>query len=73
METFKGFSTKEQDEIYSYIKDYCSEKLSFDEEESKFKIKNEDELKHLLWGIEQRYYTTPIGKEKMVANSVSKV
>ncbi|QTC41320.1 hypothetical protein I7V34_19985 [Bacillus sp. V3] len=73
METFKGFSSKEQGAIYSYIKDYCSEKLSFDEEESKFKIKNEDELKHLLWGIEQRYYTTPVGNEKMVANSVSKV
>ncbi|MFD2657929.1 hypothetical protein [Gracilibacillus thailandensis] len=73
METIKGFSTREKSTIYSYIKDYCSEKLSFDEEESKFKINNEDELKHLLWGIEQRYYTTPVGNEKMVANSVSKV
>lgn len=73
METIRGFSTREKSTIYSYIKDYCSEKLSFDEEESKFNIKNEDELKHLLWGIEQRYYTTPVGNEKMVANSVSKV
>ncbi|MGM0846495.1 MAG: hypothetical protein ACQEUT_16085 [Bacillota bacterium] len=73
METIKGFSVREKSAIYSYIKDYCSEKLSFDEVESKFKIKNEDELKHLLWGIEQRYYTTPVGNEKMIANSVSKV
>lgn len=73
METIEGFSIREKSTIYSYIKDYCGEKLTFDEDHSKFKIKNEDELKHLLWGIEQRYYTTPVGKEKMVANSVSKV
>jgi hypothetical protein len=73
METLKEFTPRQKSTIYSYIKEYCSEKLSFDEDDSKFKIKNEDELKHLLWGIEQRYYTTPVGKEKRVANSVSKV
>lgn len=73
METFKEFTPKQKSTIYSYIKDYCNEKLSFDKEKSKFKIKNEEELKHLLWGIEQRYYTTPVGNEKRVANSVSKV
>ncbi|MEI2357269.1 hypothetical protein, partial [Mesobacillus zeae] len=72
MDTLKEFTPKEKRTIYSYIKDYCGN-LPFEEEESKFKIRNEDELKHLLWGIEQRYYTTPVGKEKMVANSVSKV
>ena len=30
-------------------------------------------MKYLLWGIEQRYYTTPITKEKRVANSVMKI
>lgn len=73
METIREFSTSEKSTIYSYIKDYCREKLVFDEEESKFEITNEEELKHLLWGIEQRYYTTPVGNERMVANSVSKV
>lgn len=73
METFKEFTSEQKSTIYSYIKEYCRDKLTFEEGESKFKIKNEDELKHLLWGIEQRYYTTPVGNEKMVANSVSKV
>ena len=31
----------------------------------------EDDLKYLLWGIEQRYYTTPVTNENRVANSVS--
>lgn len=73
METIKGFSIREKNTIYSYIKDYCSKELSFDEEKSKFNVKNENDLKLLLWGIEQRYYTTPVGNERRVANSVSKV
>ncbi len=39
----------------------------------KFSIKDEERLKHLLWGIEERYYTTRVGGEKRVANSVSKI
>lgn len=35
-----------------------------------FKIKDEDDLKNLLYGIEQRFYTTPVTREKRVANSV---
>lgn len=27
-------------------------------------------MKYLLWGIEQRYFTTPVTKEKRVANSI---
>lgn len=72
METFGEFDAKQKSTIFSYIKDYCVN-LPFDKKSSKFNIKNEEELKYLLWGIEQRYYTTPVGKEKMVANSVSKV
>ena len=29
-----------------------------------------NELKMLLYGIEQRFYTTPVGGEKRLANSV---
>ena len=31
---------------------------------------SEDELKMVLFGIEQRFYTTPVGDEKRIANSV---
>ena len=72
METFKSFNPTEKKSIFSYIKDYCP-KLTFDNKKSNFAIKSEDDLKHLLWGIEQRYYTTPIGNEKRVANSISKI
>lgn len=35
-----------------------------------FTIGSEEDMKYLLWGIEQRYYTTPVTKENRVANSV---
>lgn len=72
MNTIKDFTEEQRSSIFSYIKSYCAD-LSFDKENSKFKINNEEDLKQLLWGIEQRYYTTPIGNEKRVANSVSKI
>jgi hypothetical protein len=72
METFKKFTPKEKKSVSAYIKDYC-QNLSYDEKKSNFTIKSEDDLKHLLWGIEQRYYTTPISNEKRVANSVSPI
>lgn len=53
-----------------YIHSYCEEQLKFDAENNKLKIKSDQELKFLLYGIEQRFYTTLIGKEKRLTNSV---
>ena len=71
-ETFNSFTPQEKNEIFDYIKDYCND-IPFDDTSRKFSIKDEEGLKHLLWGIEQRYYTTRVGHEKRVANSVSTV
>jgi len=38
--------------------------------ENSFEVGSENELKMLLYGIEQRFYTTPVGGEKRLANSV---
>lgn len=35
-----------------------------------FSVGSEDDLKMVLYGIEQRFYTIPIGGEKRIANSV---
>jgi len=57
-------------EVHSYIEKYCEKKLNFNKQDSKFEISTDDELKLLLYGIEQRFYTTPFGHEKRLANSV---
>ncbi|NOQ26329.1 MAG: hypothetical protein GQ564_13270 [Bacteroidales bacterium] len=72
MDTLKTYSTKDKKNIFSYIKDYCGD-LEFDSKESNFSIQSEDDLKKLLFGIEQRYYTTILGGEKRIANSITKI
>lgn len=72
METLKEFDTKGKRKMLDYTHKYYPA-LQFDEKEKKFTISNDEEMKYLLWGIEQRYYTTPVTKEKRIANSIVKI
>ena len=53
--------------IFQYIGEYCPDLRT---ENNAFLVGSEDELKMVLFGIEQRFYTTPVGDEKRIANSV---
>lgn len=70
MDTLDRLDEYEKKQVFSYIKEYCPD-LSTEEET--FSIGSEDALKQLLYGIEQRYYTTLVGGEKRLANSVIKI
>lgn len=67
MDTFKQFNTQEKQTIFEYTKSYCP---SVQTTETAFLVQNEDDLKNVLWGIEQRYFTTLVGNEKRCANSI---
>ena len=54
------------DDLFAYINDYMPD-LNFNE--GKFNIGDEKDLKNLLYGIEQRFFTTPLSNEKMIAKS----
>lgn len=58
---------QDRDSIFTYIGDYCP---SLKTPDKKFAVSNDDELKLLLYGIEQRFYTTLVGNERRIANSV---
>lgn len=73
MTTLAGMSEQDRASMLSYINDYCQDKLTLDTDIRKFSISKDDELKLLLYGVEQRFYTTPFGKEKRLANSVQAV
>lgn len=73
METLATLSADERAEMLVYINGYCLAKVEFDEQAGTFSINNDDELKLLLYGIEQRFYTTPFGHEKRLANSVQAI
>lgn len=73
LETLGKMSDIDRDGIFAYLSDYTDENLAFDPATGTFKIETDDELKVLLFGIEQRYYTTAVGSEKRLANSIVKL
>ena len=65
--TLTDLDDDSRNNIFAYIGEYCPElKVS----ETSFEIGTEEELKMLLYGIEQRFYTTIVGGEKRIAKSV---
>ncbi|MGJ8523511.1 hypothetical protein R84981_002214 [Carnimonas sp. R-84981] len=70
MATLQSMSATDKAKLPDYIKDYCGQRLTFDTQNKEFKISTDNELKILLYGIEQRYYTTPFSQEKRLANSI---
>lgn len=73
MATLEKMSAQDREGMHTYISDYCKDQLKFDVAAKTFQVSKDDELKLLLYGIEQRFYTTPFGKEKRLANSVQPV
>ena len=65
--TLSELSESDRRNIFTYIGVYCPDLKA---SESSFEVGSENELKMLLYGIEQRFYTTPVGNEKRLANSV---
>jgi len=73
MKTLEGMSVDDKTNMLEYIDGYCEQKLKFDQQNQKFEISTDEDLKLLVYGIEQRFYTTPFGKEKRLANSVQAI
>ena len=69
MDTLNGFDKKQKRRILDYTHKYYPN-LQYEKKKGIFTIGNEEDMKFLLWGIEQRYYTTPVTNENRVANSI---
>lgn len=64
------WTESEQQAIIRYIRDYATD---IDYDNGNFFIHDEKELRSLLWGLEQRFYTTIVGGKKYIANSVRSI
>lgn len=63
------FSEEQKNSLIEYTKSYCSELV----QDNKFVISTDNDLKLLLYGILERYYTSPVSCEKRIANSIIKI
>lgn len=66
-DTLSHLQKSDQDQVFSYILEYCPNLKNTNDS---FEIGKEEDLKMLLYGIEQRFYTTKVGNEKRLANSI---
>jgi hypothetical protein len=71
--TLSTMTQDERNSLIPYITEYCKNSLTYDANSGQFTISKDDDLKQLVYGIEQRFYTTIISKEKRLANSVQTV
>lgn len=67
VDTINRYDDEQKTAVFDCIRDYCPDLIA---EDGAFNISCEQELKLLLYGIEQRFYTTPDGRERRIANSV---
>lgn len=67
IEKLNGYDKKQEKAVFDCIKDYYPKLIN---KSGAFMVSNDDELKLLLYGIDQRFYTTPDGRERRIANSV---
>lgn len=65
--TLSELKPEERANILSYIEEYCPDLKT---EDDRFLVGDEEELRMVLFGIDQRFYTTPVGARKRIANSV---
>ncbi|HEK1766243.1 TPA: ATP F0F1 synthase synthase [Pseudomonas putida] len=70
MATLAALPPKQRAAMVTYIDGYCAGHLNFDKAKGVFDIGSDLQLKLLIYGIEQRFYTTLFGNEKRLANSV---
>ena len=67
IEKFNQLEEEQQHKIFEYTDMYYPQ-LEFDG--TAFTVRSEEDMKYLLYGLEQRYYTTPATNEKRIANSI---
>ena len=70
IDALSKLTPQDKEKMFVYVNDYCANEIVFDATNKDFEINSDNDLKTLLYGIHQRFYTTLFGKEKRLANSV---
>lgn len=69
-ETLKKLNREEREQLPDYIQEYCP---TLARNGDAFVVATDNDLKFVLYGIEQRYYTTPFTAERCIASAVLKI
>ncbi|PME09152.1 hypothetical protein BCV44_04620 [Vibrio cyclitrophicus] len=67
MDQISEYTTEDKTALFSYINTYIPTMEAVD---GKLRISSEEDLKHVLFGIDERYYTTDRSRTQRIANSI---
>lgn len=70
IDTMTKMADGQKDDLVAYIREYCGDKVDVSVDKKRLLLSTDIQLKFILYGLEERYYTTQHGKEKRLANSV---
>ena len=68
--TLEILEDDQREALARYILDYCPDLA---DQEGHFLIHDNDDLAKVLFGIDQRFYTTMVGGERRLANSIKPI
>lgn len=69
-DTMKNMPEAQRINLVDYILEYCKDKVQVTEDGKSFELSTDNQLKFILYGIEERFYTTQHSQQKRLANSV---
>lgn len=67
VDTMNRYDNEQKTAVFDTLREYCPDLIAGNDA---FYISCENDLKLLLYGIEQRFYTTADGRERRIANSI---
>ena len=70
---YNAYTNIQKDELKSYISQYSNGDLEYNEQDKKFIIRNDTELRLLLFGMQMRFYKQPLSEEVQVATSTTSI
>ena len=70
---YNTYSEIQKEELKSYICQYSNGDLEYNEQERKFKINDDTDLRLLLFGMQMRFYKQPLNDEVQVATSTTSI
>lgn len=73
IDTMKTMSKSQRENLIEYIKGYCEDGVTLTEDGTSFELSTDTQLKLVLYGIEERFYTTQHSNQKRLANSIEPI
>lgn len=70
---YNGYTQEQKNELRDYIHLFSNGDLEYNEQNCKFKIRNDIDLRLLLFGMQMRFYKQPLSEETQVATSTTSI